>query len=721
MSERQYNVGLAGTGYIAHYHAKALCRMPSVRLAAVCDLSRSRASDFAAAYGIAGVHTSLETMLARERLDVVHVLTPPPDHGRAGRLILDAGAHLLLEKPMCTDLAECDSLLHVAEQRGLRVGANHNFLFHPAYERLRGDVRSGLIGSLDHIAITWALELPQVKNGPFDMWALRDPANILLEVGSHAISQVLDLAPVPEEITVRPSDAVQLPGGVTFFRRWQISMLCGPTAVDVYFSFAPGFARRTVQASGLLGTALTDLERNTYVLQRHGRRQQDFGKYEILAGAGRSLQRQARGNLVRYLLSKAGLCESGNAYAASMTWSIRAFYRGLTGSLDARCSGQLGRQVVEQCIRMAAQADLPRPAARPRIKHGRSSRRADTLVLGGTGFIGRELVRQLLADGQTVRVLSRSRCTPLDADHDGLDIVTGDVRNPVDLTRAFDGVRDVYHLARSPGGSWKNYYEQDVLGTQKLAQLCGDVGIRRLVYTSSIVGYRLDGSGPITEDTPFDPAVCRQNKYARAKAQAEAVLMAAHRERALPVVIVRPGMVIGRGGDLCHGGVGTWNGLGSCTLWGDGRGKLPFVLVEDVARGLIAAMQTDGIEGESFNLVDDPLISAREYVEEIARFSGMQIQIFRAVIWQLYVADIAKWLAKIALRMPERYVPTYGMWKARVASAHFDNSKAKQRLGWAPAGDRETLLKRGIHVHLVERSAPTAPAGPVCSPESSRL
>jgi nucleoside-diphosphate-sugar epimerase len=457
--------------------------------------------------------------------------------------------------------------------------------------------------------------------------------------------------------------------------------------------------------SGNLGTALADIERNTYILQRHGRYLQDFGKYEVLSAAGRALCKQARANLSRYVLSKAGLGGEANAFAASMERSIRAFHDGLRGTLDPRCSGQLGGQVVEQCTHIITRADIQRPAPSRITRFTKPAPRADALVLGGTGFIGRELVRRLFESGQTVRILTRGRSVPFASDDERLQIVSGDVRDPADLSRAVNGVRNVFHLARSAGGSWKEYYEQDVIGSETVADCCLTAGVRRLVYTSSIVGYSLAGSTPLTEQTPFDAAILRQNKYARAKAEAELRLLDWHRTHGLPVVIVRPGMVIGRGGDLCHGGVGNWNGLGSCRFWGHGRGKLPLVLVEDVARGLIAAMEAEGVEGESFNLVDAPLLSAREYVEEIERFAGVRVQTFPTPVWTFLAADLAKWCIKIALRMPDRYVPSYGMWKGRMASALFDCSKARTILGWKPAADRDALVARGIHVHLVEFTA----------------
>jgi nucleoside-diphosphate-sugar epimerase/predicted dehydrogenase len=719
MDENGYRVGFVGTGYIAQYHARALHEVPGPRLVAVCDLDRSRADAFASANRVEAVFTTPEAMLAAGGLDVVHVLTPADRHAEAGHRVLESGAHLFLEKPMCPEPAECETLLAQADLAGLRVGVNHNFLFHPAYVKLREAIRGGMVGPLDRVAVTWAMELPQLRTGPFDLWLFRDPLHVLLELGSHIVAALLDLALVPGDMSVTAGDPVTLPGHQPFHRQWRISSACGSTAIDCYLAVGPGFAQRTIEARGALGLAVADLECNTCVVQRHGRWAQDWGKYERLAEASRALRRQARENLGRYVLGKLALASGGNPYLASITESIRAFYHGLRGTMDPRCSGQLGRQVVEGCrhaMRVAGAggrtlAAVSRPAVRLCAGGGRlTAQAADVLVLGGTGFIGRELVGQLLGNGRRVRILTRRGVSPFGDGNPRLQAIRGDIRNEADLLHAMRGAPVVVHLARAAGGSWRDYFEQDVLGTERVGLCCLEAGVPRLVYASSIVGYNLGRRPTITEQTPFDPAVLRQNRYARAKAEAEQRLEKLHAQRGLPVVIVRPGMVIGRGGELCHGGVAAWNGLGSCAFWGNGRGLLPLVLVEDVARGLIAAMDAAAIEGQSFNLVDAPCLSAREYVDEIERFAGLSIRRFPTPLWRLYAIDLIKFAAKVALRMPDRYVPRYRMWKARDPRATFDCTRARETLNWRPAGDRDAIVARGIHVHLAESATRARPA-----------
>jgi nucleoside-diphosphate-sugar epimerase len=178
--------------------------------------------------------------------------------------------------------------------------------------------------------------------------------------------------------------------------------------------------------------------------------------------------------------------------------------------------------------------------------------------------------------------------------------------------------------------------------------------------------------------------------------------MRMHCDEGLPLVIVRPGIVIGRGGSPFHWGVGMWWNDAVCQLWGNGTNKLALVLVEDVAAGLIAAMETASIEGRAFNLVGDPMLTAQEYLDALDKAGGIRIQRHATPIARFYLLDMMKWLVKIAVRHPERRMPSYRDWESRTGRAVFDCSAAKNTLGWKPASDRQELVRRGIEEPLDE-------------------
>jgi len=162
------------------------------------------------------------------------------------------------------------------------------------------------------------------------------------------------------------------------------------------------------------------------------------------------------------------------------------------------------------------------------------------------------------------------------------------------------------------------------------------------------------------------------------------------------LVIVRPGIVIGRGGSPFHWGVGMWWSDALCQIWGEGKNKLALVLAEDVAAGLIAAMKTPGIEGRSFNLVGDPLLTAQEYLDELDRADAIKIQRHATPIVRFYLMDMMKWVVKAAVRHPERRLPSYHDWQSRTGRAVFDCTAARVTLGWKPVGDREEFVRLGI-------------------------
>jgi len=719
-------VALLGAGYIADWHAQGLQSVDGVQLVAVCDRFQAKSEALSLKFGVPGVYRSLEEMLAAEKLDTVHILTPPDRHFEAARTVLEAGVNIFLEKPMCSAAADCEALVQLAQERGLRLGVGHNFLFAEIYEQLRRDVKSGVLGQIDDVTITWHRPLPQAIHGPFDTWMLRDPRNIMIEVGSHSVAHMLDLVGEPENLAVDASNAIELPTGVKFYRRWLVNAMKGSTAVELRFSFVPGFSEYTIHVRGSLASATVDFERNTYLLDEHCPSDPDFESYAMVIGRAKSLKKQARRTLWTYIKSKLKLTKRGNPYGASIAWAMDAFYVAQGPAIDERIDGRMGARVIRLCEKLGELADLQasdghasgakahadvlqldvRAEARTLQSAGSSSGSVPRiLVLGGTGFIGKELLRQLIDNDYTVRALVRSTAgIPNELRLPGkLDCVVGDIGNKDDLLRAMEGVETVFHLARANVKAWPEYQQFEVEATRSVGECAIASGIKRLIYTGTIDSYYAGASaGTITEATPLDAQIEKRNLYARAKAASEEILIRMHREQGLSLVIVRPGIVIGRGGSPFHWGVGMWWNDAVCQVWGEGTNKLALVLVEDVAAGLIAAMETPAIEGRSFNLVGDPLLTAQEYLDELDRAGGMKIQRHSTPIGRFYRADMLKWLVKVAVRHLERRLPSYRDWESRTGRALFDCTAAKTVLGWKPVTDRQELVHRGIEVPLRE-------------------
>lgn len=699
-------VALLGTGYIADWHAQAIRKVADVELVAVCDRVLAKAEALASKFHVPKTYNSLDEMLAAEELDAVHVLLPPDRHFEAARTLLEAGVDVFLEKPMCVRAIECEELTSLAEIRGRRLGVGHNFLFSKEYEQLRNDMRTGVLGKIDSVTVTWHRPLPPIQFGPFDMWMLRNSTNILLEIGAHSAAHLLDLVGSPETITVSPSNVVEMPNGMRFYRRWHVDALKGQTSVGLRFSFVPGFAEYVIHVRGSLASGTVDFERSTYFRQQHSPRDPDFDVYGIVSGQAKSFARQSRKTLLRYLRSKLDLGARGTPYGSTIVRAMDAFYARGSAPLDERVDGRMGAEVIRLCERMISAANLPedKTPTTPTPAQSMPSSAPRVLVLGATGFIGKEVVRQLVTSGHIVRLLVRNPGNlPKSLRLPTVSCQVGDLTSLADVRRAMEGIDTVIHLARSSVKRWADYEKYEVGVTQQIAECALQAGVRRMLYTGTIASYHQgSGASTITESTPMDAGIARGNNYARAKSESEQLLLKLHREQNLPVVILRPGVVIGRGGSPFHWGIGMWWNDAICQTWGQGQNKLPLVLVEDVASALILAMDKPGIEGKSFNLVGDPMLSAREYLDELDRSGGFRIQRRYTPISRFYLIDIAKWIAKVALRFPERQMPRYRDWDTRRLLAPFDCSAAKETLNWRPVSDRDELVRRGIQEPVTE-------------------
>lgn len=122
-------VGVVGVGHLGRHHARLLAGAPGAQLVAVADLSRERAEAAAAATG-ATAHVDYRALIGQ--VDAVSIAVPTVDHVTVAREFLEAGVHVLVEKPMTTTLAEAEALIALADRVGRVLAVGHTERFNPA-------------------------------------------------------------------------------------------------------------------------------------------------------------------------------------------------------------------------------------------------------------------------------------------------------------------------------------------------------------------------------------------------------------------------------------------------------------------------------------------------------------------------------------------------------------------------------------------------------------
>ncbi len=144
-------VGLVGMRGIGHTHAQAHVKDPLSKLVAVCDVVEERADEAAAKYGVPAYY-SLRDMLRNEDLDVVDVTTGGYENGswhfEPAMEALEAGKHVLVEKPISNDISEARQMVAKAFEKDLYLGCNLNHYFTPPAEKAKEYMESGRVGEL---------------------------------------------------------------------------------------------------------------------------------------------------------------------------------------------------------------------------------------------------------------------------------------------------------------------------------------------------------------------------------------------------------------------------------------------------------------------------------------------------------------------------------------------------------------------------------------------
>lgn len=173
-----------------------------------------------------------------------------------------------------------------------------------------------------------------------------------------------------------------------------------------------------------------------------------------------------------------------------------------------------------------------------------------TVVTGGTGFIGASVVRRLVSTGHRVRVLARAGTSRRLLADLPVEIVDGDLEDTASLQRCLRGCRLLFHAAAMYTLWAKDrgqFYRVNVEGTRRLLRAAAEVGVGRVVYTSTVgvLGIPRDGS-PGTEDTPVSLADL-VGDYKRSKFLAEEEVARDFARQGLPLVIVNPSTPVGPG------------------------------------------------------------------------------------------------------------------------------------------------------------------------------
>jgi len=276
---------------------------------------------------------------------------------------------------------------------------------------------------------------------------------------------------------------------------------------------------------------------------------------------------------------------------------------------------------------------------------------------------------------------------------EGLDVecFEGELTNPASLRAAVSGVERIFHIAavyREAKLPDSYYREVNVEGTRLLAEASLGEGGIPFLYCSTC-GVHGEVEPPADEASPYNPG----DIYQQTKVEAERVVFALHRDRGLPVVVLRPVGIYGPGDRRF---LKLFRGVAKKRFPMIGKGDMCYHLtyVEDVARGFMRAADAPSAFGEAFILAGPEYTTVRELIALIAKKAGVAPPRFRWPSMPLYAAAaICEDVCRPFGIEPPLYRRRLDFFLKHRA---FKIDKAKKELGWEPEVDLESGIEQTL-------------------------
>lgn len=186
-------VALCGVGYWGRNLLRVLSNNPGIQLSAIVDMRHEVRERLRQSHPLVSVHEDASSVIIDPNIDAVVIATPVASHYPLAKAALEAGKHVMIEKPMCGSSDEAEDLVARARSYGLTLMVDHTFLFHPAVRKLRELVDADALGHVSYF------DSQRVNLGLF-----QPDVNVLWDLAPHDLS-ILDYLFDSQPVSVEAS------------------------------------------------------------------------------------------------------------------------------------------------------------------------------------------------------------------------------------------------------------------------------------------------------------------------------------------------------------------------------------------------------------------------------------------------------------------------------------------------------------------------------------
>ncbi len=256
---KQVKIGIVGCGMVARYHAKAIADTTQAVLAGACSKSLASTQAFCAEFPSVMPYGAYEEMLADQAIDAVALCSPTGEHFHQAVAALHSNKHVIVEKPLCTTLADADTLIKLAEERGLCLAVISQSRFSDAAFAIKRAIEHGELGKLVSASLMMRYTRDQAY---YDQAAWRgtyahDGGGVMMNQGIHGIDLLCYFMGKPRSVmgyakTLLRNIEVEDTAAAA------VEFDCGAVAViDATVCSQPSFSKRFI-IGGELGTVILE-------------------------------------------------------------------------------------------------------------------------------------------------------------------------------------------------------------------------------------------------------------------------------------------------------------------------------------------------------------------------------------------------------------------------------------------------------------------------------
>lgn len=523
MQPRQLRIAVIGAGQMARQHARAIARLQNATVTAIVDPDRVALEEMRLEHPSAVPFTSLDELLSARSVDAVHICTPPQTHEKLTELALEAGVHVYVEKPFVESHSAAVRLAKLADRQRLKICAGHQLLYESPTRRAIELLPA--IGPIAHVESYFSFRAQ--THTPTGRAPLRADLQ-LLDILPHPVYVLLDFLERAAEGTTELTSVEIGPRGTVhaMIRRGGVTGVLIVTLegrpVDSYLrvvgsngSMHCDYVRSTVQTNVGPGASGIDKLLSPYRTA-----------WQLLTGttasmANRFLQRQK---------SYPGLAEIFSAFYDAILRDAESPVTRTNLLETVRICEQIGK-ALDSAYTTSPAATSNRPGSAPFV------------VTGGTGILGKEVARALVAAGENVRVVARR--TPPEWDKiPGVTYAVADLSRKIPV-EVMAGAKAVVHCAAETAGRWAQHQQNSVNATEEVLCAAASSGVKQFLHVSSISVLAVPKRGDrLSDDGAIESNSHSGGPNAWGKIESERIAIERGRELGIDVRVARPSALI---------------------------------------------------------------------------------------------------------------------------------------------------------------------------------